>query len=238
MNLPKSLGIDVYFDGANIDDMARRAEEGFVKGFTTNPTLMAKAGIRDYEAFAKEALKRIPELPISFEVFSDDLPSMKEQALRIASWGKNVFVKIPVSNTKGERTVALVQDLLREGAKLNITAVFTHDQVRALAEVFDQKSNVIVSIFAGRIADTGVDPIPHMIEAKKILSNSPGAKLLWASPREVLNIYQAAECGCEIITVTEDLLKKLSFRNKDLNEFSLETVKVFYNDAQSAGFQL
>ncbi len=230
--------IHVYADGANKDEMIKRYKEGFVKGFTTNPTLMAKVGIKDYEAFAKSVLEVITDLPISFEVFSDDFKEMKRQALKIKNWGKNVNVKIPITNTKSEPALDLIKELLAEGTKLNVTAIFTEKQLVGLREVMKPNDDVIVSVFAGRIADAGVDPIPVMLKTVEMYKNHPGAKVLWASPREVLNCYQAEECGCHIITMTDDLIKKIAGRGKDLTQFSLETVKMFYDDASKAGFTL
>jgi transaldolase len=234
----QKLKIHVYADGANKEEMIKRNKEGFVKGFTTNPTLMAKAGIKNYEAFAKDILQAITELPISFEVFSDDFAEMKKQALKIKSWGPNVNVKIPITNTKKEPALALIKELLAEGTKLNVTAIFTREQLTGLKEVMKPEDDVIVSVFAGRIADAGVDPIPVMQETVKMFAPLKGAKVLWASPREVLNAYQAEEAGCHIITMTDDLIKKLSLRGKDLTDYSLDTVKMFYNDASQAGFSL
>ena len=236
--LNQPLKIHIYADGANKDEMIKRYKEGFVKGFTTNPTLMAKSGIKDYENFARNVLEVITDLPISFEVFSDDFNEMKKQALKINSWGKNVNVKIPITNTKKEPSLNLIKELLAEGIKLNVTAIFTKSQLVGLREVMSPKDDVIVSVFAGRIADAGVDPVPIMVEAVDMFNGLGGAKVLWASPREVLNVYQAEQCGCHIITVTDDLIKKISQRGKDLTDFSLETVKMFYDDAQKAGFTL
>ncbi|PWU14581.1 MAG: transaldolase [Bdellovibrio sp.] len=218
--------------------MIKRYREGVVSGFTTNPTLMAKAGIKDYQGFAKEVLATIKDLPISFEVFSDDFAEMKRQALIIKSWGEHVNVKIPITNTRSESAIPLIEDLFRLGVKLNVTAIFTELQFSALRKVTRPEDDVIVSIFAGRIADTGVDPIPIMKRAVDLFRDRPKAKILWASPREALNIVQAEMAGCHIITVTDDLLTKRSLRNKDLTEYSLETVKMFYNDATKAGFRL
>jgi len=234
----ENLKVSVYADGANKADILKRYKEGYVRGFTTNPTLMAKAGIKDYEGFAKEILSEVKTLPISFEVFSDDFPEMKRQALKIAGWAENVNVKIPITNTKGEPCLPLIQDLLKQGIKLNVTALLAEDQVVGLREVLKPADDVIVSIFAGRIADTGIDPVPLMKRAVQIYKDLPKAKILWASPREVLNIYQADECGCHIITATDDQISKLAMQGKDLAGYSLETVKMFYNDAQKAGFQL
>lgn len=232
------LKIAVYADGANKEEMLNRYREGFAKGFTTNPTLMAKAGISDYTSFAKDVLKEIPDLPISFEVFSDDFEEMKKQAEIISSWGDNVFVKIPITNTKGEPSTNLIKDLLSRGMKLNVTAIFTQEQLDGLREVVQPNDQVIVSIFAGRIADTGVDPEPIMKKAVNDFSEYPGSQILWASPREVLNIYQAEKCGCHIITVTDGLLEKLSLYGKSHDSYSLDTVKMFYDDAQKSGFAI
>jgi transaldolase len=234
----KNLKIKIYSDGADAADMVTAANNGIVKGFTTNPTLMKKSGITDYEAFAKIVLSKITDLPISFEVFSDDFESMEKEALMINSWGGNVYVKIPVTNTKGESSVPLIKTLSLKGLKLNITAILTLEQVGELVDAFDDTTSSIISVFAGRIADTGRDPVPYMKEAKKILKSKPKLELLWASSREVLNIIQAEECGCDIITVTNDLLKKLNMFGKDLKELSLDTVKMFYNDAQSVGYKI
>ncbi|MEW6055586.1 MAG: transaldolase [Bdellovibrionota bacterium] len=230
--------IAVFADGANIEDMVKRSREGFVKGFTTNPTLMAKAGIRDYKSFAKEVLKEIKALPISFEVFSDEFSEMERQALEIASWASNVNVKIPITNTKGESSIPLIQRLFSRGLKLNITAILTQQQLDALRETIRPNDDAIISVFAGRIADTGVDPMPVMSRAVRDFSSKPGSKILWASPREVLNYYQAEACGCQIITMTDDLIKKLSLHGRSLADVSLDTVKMFYNDAKKAEFVL
>lgn len=236
-NFPR-LNIAVYSDGANKRQIIEDYREGFVEGFTTNPTLMAKAGLNDYKGFAKSVLLEVTKLPISFEVFSDEFDQMEKQALEIASWGENVNVKIPIMNTKGESSIPLIQKLLERGVKLNVTAVFTKVQLEEIRKVVGPKDDVIVSVFAGRIADTGVDPVPTMNYAVDLFSSLDKIKVLWASPREVLNIYQAEACGCDIITVTPDLIKKLKFRNHDLNQFSLETVEMFYKDAVNAGFQI
>ncbi|MCU0372775.1 MAG: transaldolase [Ignavibacteria bacterium] len=233
-----NLKIKIYSDGADAAEMVSAAQKGIVKGFTTNPTLMKKSGVTDYEAFAKDVLSKITALPISFEVFSDDFESMEKEALKISSWGENVYVKIPVTNTQGVSSVPLIKTLSRKGLKLNITAILTLEQVRALCDAFDENTSSIISVFAGRIADTGRDPVPYMKEAKRILYSKPKLELLWASSREVLNIIQAEECGCDIITVTNDLLKKLSMFGKDLKELSLDTVKMFYNDAESVGYKI
>lgn len=237
-SLLQGMNIHLYADGANKQDMLKRHKEGLVKGFTTNPTLMAKAGIKDYQGFAKEILAEIKDMPISFEVFSDDFEDMARQARLIRTWGPNVNVKIPISNTKAQPTLELIKKLLSEGTKLNVTALFTEAQVKGLSEVVGPKDDVIVSIFAGRIADTGVDPLPIMKNAVKLFSDRPLSKVLWASPREVFNLYQAEDVGCKIITMTDDQISKIKLRNKDLTEYSLETVKMFYVDANSAGFKL
>lgn len=235
--LPK-LRISLFADGANKADIIRVYREGLVKGFTTNPTLMAKAGLSDYEAFARGILAEVKDLPFSFEVFSDEWSEMERQALLINSWGENVNVKIPITNTRGEPALPLIRKLLDKGLKLNVTAILTQDQLNGLREVLKPTDDIIVSIFAGRIADTGLDPMPIMKKAVIDFAPLKGAKVLWASPREVLNIYQADECGCAIITATPDLIDKLKLYKKDLNEYSLDTVKMFYRDAQNAGFRL
>lgn len=232
------LKVEVYADGASEAAMLARMEEGFVKGFTTNPTLMAKAGIRDYEKFAKSILSKIQNHPISFEVFADDFESMAKQAFKISSWAKNVYVKIPIMNTQRESAIPLIGKLLRDKIKLNVTAIFTENQLTELREVTPEGAPVIVSVFGGRIADTGVDPEPLMKRAVSIFADRPDAKVLWASPREVLNIFQAERCGCHIITCTDDIIAKLKLHQKPLDQFSLETVQMFYNDAKSAGFSL
>jgi transaldolase len=236
---PSPFRIRIFADGADVSAMLRRYREGFVRGFTTNPTLMAKAGIRDYAAFAREVLTVIRDLPISFEVFSDDFAEMERQALLISSWGPNVNVKIPITDTKGNPALPVIQSLLAKGVKLNVTAILTREQWLGLRELMKASDDVIVSIFAGRIADTGVDPVPMMAQAVEDYRSLPGAQILWASPREALNIYQADACGCHIITATDDLISKVqTLQGKSLAEFSLETVNMFRNDAVKAGFQL
>ncbi|MDX2194688.1 MAG: transaldolase [Gemmatimonadales bacterium] len=232
------LRVAVFCDGANLNDMVAAYRSGVAQGFTTNPTLMRKAGITDYVGFARDVLREIPDLPISFEVFADDFGTMAEQATKIASWGPNVFVKVPVMNTKREPAYDLIRQLSREGIKLNVTAVMTLDQCLAVREAIAVGTPAILSVFAGRVADTGTDPVPMMREAVNICAEHPEIMVLWASPREVLNIYQADECGCHIITATPDLLAKLPLRGKDLTEYSRETVQMFFDDAQKAGFQL
>jgi transaldolase len=237
-NSSNGMKIAVFADGANREDMIRRYRDGSVKGFTTNPTLMAKAGVTEYAAFAKSVLSEIKTLPISFEVFSDDFEGMEREAMIISSWASNVNVKIPITNTQGKPTLGLIRQLLDKNLKLNVTALFTQEQLDALREVLKPEDDVIVSIFAGRIADTGIDPVPLMRRAVQDYRGMKNSKILWASPREALNIYQADECGCHIITATDDQIAKLKLRGKSLTEFSLETVKMFYQDAKKAGFAL
>lgn len=234
----KALKIKIFMDGADIEPMKAAHKAGTVSGFTTNPTLMRKSGITDYAAFAKAAIAAIPDLPISFEVFSDDFAAMEAEARVIASWGGDTFIKIPITNTRGESAVPLIRKLSAEGFSLNVTAMMTLAQVKAVAEAVSPGSRTIVSVFAGRIADAGVDPVPIMRQAKAALAGLPKAELLWASPREVLNLVQADEIGCDIITITSDILAKVPTIGKDLDQFSLETVKMFYNDAKAAGFKL
>lgn len=234
----EDLNVKIYADGANLNDILALAEKPYIEGFTTNPTLMRKAGITDYETFAKEVLTHITQRPISFEVFSDEFDEMEAQANKIKMWGDNVYIKIPVTNTRGEPSYDLIRRLTNDGAKLNVTAIFTLEQIAAVGEALRDGAPSVASVFAGRIADAGVDPIPHMEKAVEILGDQPDIELLWASPREVLNILQADECGCDIITATPDILKKIPILGKDLAQFSLETVKMFYDDAQAAGFHL
>lgn len=230
--------IKLYADGADMEGMIEEYKKGIASGFTTNPTLMKKAGVKSYEEFAKAALKAIPDLPISFEVFSDDFSGMEKEARKIAGWGDNVYIKIPVTNTKGESTAPLIKNLSYDGLKLNVTAILTVDQVKTVEKALSLTTPSIVSVFAGRIADTGVDPIPIMKESVKILRSNPKAELLWASTRELLNLIQAESCGCHIITITNDILKKVPLVGKDLHELSLETVQMFYNDAKGAGYKI
>lgn len=232
------LGIELYADGAKVEEMLAAYESGVADGFTTNPTLMVKAGVRDYRAFAQSLLEAIPDRPISFEVISDEFEDMGRQAREISSWGENVFVKVPISNTRGESSLPLIADLCAEGVQVNATAVMTLEQVAGVVEAVDDETPAIVSVFAGRIADTGIDPVPVMREAVQLASRRPRLRVLWASPREVLNIYQAAACGCHTIAITPELLAKLSLRGKDLTEFSRETVQMFFDDACRAGYQL
>ena len=232
------LGIKIFADGADLDGMLKLYANPHIKGFTTNPTLMRKAGIKDYAAFAGEVLGAIPDRPVSLEVFADEFDEMDEQAREIASWGANVNVKIPITNTRGESAAPLIARLSAAGVQVNVTAIMTVAQVQAVAGALDPKTPAIVSVFAGRIADTGRDPIPVMTEALDILSGRPKAELLWASPREILNIFQADAIGCHIITVTHDMLAKLTSVDKDLDEFSLDTVKMFHRDAAAAGYSI
>jgi transaldolase len=228
----------VFCDGADVREMLAEYGADNVDGFTTNPTLMRKAGVADYVAFAHEALAVIRDLPISFEVFADEFVEMERQARIIASWGANVYVKIPITNTRGEQSLDVVRNLARDGVKLNVTAILTLEQVRAVCEVLNPAVPAIVSIFAGRIADTGRDPVPVMREAVRIVARLPLGQVLWASPREVLNVYQAEECGCHIVTATKGLLDKLPMKGKDLTELSRETVQMFFDDARRAGYTL
>jgi transaldolase len=232
------MKIKIYADGAQLDDMLAAYRAGMVSGFTTNPTLMRQAGITDYEGFARQVLGTIKDRSISFEVFADDFPTMAAQARKIAALGDNVYVKIPVTNTRGESAAPLIHELSAAGIKLNVTAILTLDQVGEVTAALSPETSAIVSVFAGRVADTGRDPVPLMRDALAICAARPKAELLWASPREVLNIYQADQIGCHIITVTLDLLKKLALRDKDLGDYSLDTVKMFYNDGVAAGFTL
>lgn len=233
-----TLRIHIYADGAEISGILEMAKNPLIKGFTTNPTLMRKAGISDYEKFARELLQHINKHPVSLEVFADDFPEMRRQAHLIAGWGKNVNVKIPITNSKGESSLPLVDELVKSGVIVNVTAIMTLRQVEDLSRVLSPTLTSIVSVFAGRIADTGVDPVPHMVKCKKLLSDLPAAQLLWASPRELLNIFQADEIGCDIITVTNDVLAKLKLVGKPLDEYSLETVEMFRRDAVAASYTI
>jgi transaldolase len=234
----ESLTVKIFADGADRAGILNLYRNPLVKGFTTNPTLMHAAGITDYEAFARDILQAIPDRPISLEVFSDDFAEMEMQARRIASWGKNVYVKIPVTNTDGESAVPLIRALARAGVKQNVTALMTLAQVRDVSAALASGPSACVSVFAGRIADTGIDPVPLMAAAVQMLGLYPHIELIWASPRELLNIFQAEHVGCHIITVTHDVLNKLALVGKNLDEYSLDTVKMFRNDAVKAGFKL
>lgn len=233
-----ALRIKLFSDGADLPRILAMYKNPRIKGFTTNPTLMRQAGISDYEAFGRELLKAVPDRPISLEVFADDLEGMSQQAHKIATWGPNVNVKIPVTNTKGVFTGPLIERLSASGIVLNITALLTVDQVRAVADALHPDTPAIISVFAGRIADTGMDPMPVMRESLAVMKHRPKAELLWASPREVLNVFQAEEVGTNIITATPDILKKLELTGKDLTDYSLDTVKMFYRDATAAGFSI
>ena len=238
INSIDQLKVKIFADGADKAGMLEMYSKPFIKGLTTNPTLMKKAGISNYAAFCKEILQEIKDKPLSFEVFSDDFAETDRQAQEIASWGENVYVKIPITNTKRETCYPLVRKLAHSGVKLNVTAMMTLDQVRAVSQVLNPVIPSYVSVFAGRIADTGVDPVPLMTEAVSILRSNKNAELIWASPRELLNIFQANQVGCHIITVTNDVLKKLSLVGYDLDEYSLDTVKMFHEDALQAGYSL
>jgi transaldolase len=234
----ENMRVKIFADGADKDGMLEMYKLPYIKGFTTNPTLMRKAGIKDYRAFAKEMVRLIPDRPISFEVFSDDFREMERQAMEIAGWGSNVYVKIPISNTRGEPAYDLAGKLSHAGVRLNITAIMTLEQVRDVLLKLSPKTSSYISIFAGRIADTGRDPLALMAAAVELLKIVPSAELIWASPRELLNIFHAEAIGCHIITVTNDILKKMKLVNYDLGTYSLDTVKMFYEDARSAGFSL
>jgi transaldolase len=238
MKTIEELSVKIFADGADKAGMLEMYAKPFIKGLTTNPTLMRKAGIADYKAFSLDILEAIPNRPVSLEVFTDDFAEMERQALEIASWGKNVYVKIPVTNTKREASCNLIKKLAAKKVKLNVTAMMTLAQVRDVVAALDPEVPSYVSVFAGRIADTGEDPVPLMATALELLKAAPAAELIWASPRELLNIFQADAIGCHIITVTNELLKKLHLVGKDLDDYSLETVKMFFDDARAAGFKL
>lgn len=233
-----SLKVKIFADGADIAAMKEMARKSFIKGLTTNPTLMRKSGVENYKRFAGEVLEQISDKPISFEVFSDDLAEMEKQALEISSWGSNVNVKIPITNSKGQPTTELVRKLSDQGVALNITAIMTPAQVEQITEAVNADVAVFISVFAGRIADTGRDPIPFMQKSLDIMKAKPKSELIWASPRELLNVFQAEEIGCHIITATSDILKKLEIVGKDLDEYSLETVKMFRDDALASGYSI
>ena len=233
------LRIKLYADGANLDEMVALYANPMISGFTTNPTLMRKVGISDYETFARKVIEAIPDRPISFEVFADDFDGMLEQGRAIAKWGRNVNVKIPVTNTKGAFTGSVIETLSSEGTALNVTAIMTLEQVEHVGKALKDGPPAIVSVFAGRIADTGVDPVPHMVACRKVLKAAcPSAQLLWASPRELLNVFHAEQAGCDIITATGDILAKLTLVGKDLVDYSLETVQMFHRDATLSGFTI
>jgi transaldolase len=232
------LKVKIFGDGADKAAILDLYSQAHIQGFTTNPTLMRKAGVRDYETFAKDLLQAVPDRPISFEVFADEAREMERQARRIATWGANVFVKIPITNTRGEPAIPLLRHLTRDGLQLNVTAMMPLHQVSAAAEAMSGGPAGYVSVFAGRIADTGVDPVPLMTKAVEILAPHPNLQLIWASPRELLNIFQADAIGCHVITVTGDVLKKLELVGRDLDQYSLETVRMFYDDARASGYKL
>jgi transaldolase len=238
INNLNQLETKLFADGADIEKMLELSKAPYIAGLTTNPSLMRRSGVKDYKDFAKRVLSQIQDKPISFEVFSDDIEEMIQQAREIATWGKNVNVKIPITNSKGETTNRAVQILSQEGIHLNVTAILTIEQVENVIKILDSKSNVFISVFAGRIADTGKDPIPLMKESLRIMKNYSNVKLIWASPRELLNIIQANEIGCHIITATSDILSKLNLLGKDLSEYSVETVNMFRNDAIASGYSI
>jgi transaldolase len=230
------MKIKLFADGADLAGIKEMSELSHIAGFTTNPTLMRKAGVSDYKSFALDVLKIVPDRPVSFEVFADDFLTMEKQAVEIASWGSNVNVKIPVTNTKGDFCGPLVKRLSDQGVKLNVTAVMTIEQVEKITDQLSPNTSAIISVFAGRIADTGVDPVPVMAHAVRVMKSKPLAELIWASPRELLNIFQADAIGCHIITATNDILKKLSLVGKNLDTYSLETVDMFFKDAKASNF--
>ncbi len=236
MNRVDELSVKIFADGADLAGMLEMYRQPFIKGFTTNPTLMRKAGVSDYRAFARDVVRAIPDRPISFEVFSDEFPEMERQAREIATWGEHVYVKIPVTNTRREPSYDLVRRLAHSGVKVNVTALMSLEQVKHAADAVACGAPACVSVFAGRVADTGTDPVPLMAAAVQALKMAPNAELIWASPRELLNVFHADLVGCHIITVTNDILKKLPLVGRDLEEFSLDTVKMFFDDATKAGF--
>jgi transaldolase len=238
MKSVSELRVQVFADGADKASMLDLYRQPYIKGFTTNPTLMRKAGITDYERFALDILRHIPDRPISFEVFADDEPEMERQARKIARWANNVYVKIPVTNTRREPMYDLIRRLSADGIQVNATALLALDQVRHVTKALQGGAPSYISVFAGRVADTGRDPVPLMKSALELMAPEPNCQLVWASPRELLNIFQADESGCHIITVTSDVLKKVSLVGKDLLDFSLETVRMFHDDAAHSGYTL
>jgi len=238
MNKLKNLDIKIFADGADLVSIEKLNMDQNISGFTTNPSLMKKAGVTDYKKFCQDVLKIIKDKPVSFEIFSDDLDKMYDQANEIASWGKSIFVKIPITNSKGEKTSGLIKKLLENKVKCNVTAILTIQQVKEIYEISNFETEVIISIFAGRIADTGIDPIPMMTEAVNICKTKKNIEILWASTRELINIYQANQINCQIITVPHDILKKIPLIGKNLDDLSLETVQMFLNDATKAGFKI
>ena len=238
MQWAEALRVKIFADGADLPGMLELYRQPYIKGFTTNPTLMRKAGVTDYPAFAREVVRAIPDRPISFEVFSDEFRDMERQARQIAGWGPNVYVKIPVSNTRNEPSYELIRRLSHDGLQINVTALMTLEQVTCVTSALAGGAPSCISVFAGRIADTGRDPVPLMAEALRIMERAPSAELIWASPRELLNIFHANGIGCHIITVTHDILRKLSLVGTPLDQYSLETVEMFFNDAAAAGFSI
>lgn len=234
----ESLRIKLFADGADLNGMIEMAQKPYISGLTTNPTLMRKAGVTDYVKFAKEVLNEIRTKPISFEVFSDDIDEMKKQAMEISSWGENVYVKIPITNTHGQSTKTLVEYLNVRKVKVNVTALMTQNQVEEVIEVLNPETPSCISVFAGRVADTGRDPVPLMRGCVEVVSKNQSSELIWASPRELLNIFHAEEIGCHIITATNDILKKLVLLGKDLTVYSLETVKMFHEDAIKSSYRI
>jgi transaldolase len=232
------LRVKIFADGADVPTIRRLAAQPYVRGFTTNPTLMHKAGVDDYRSFARAVLAAVPDRPVSFEVLSDDFPAMEIEAREIASWGRHVYVKVPVTNTAGRPSYDVIRMLSQSGVQVNVTAILTLNQVRRTICALEGGAAAQISVFAGRIADTGRDPVPTMREAAELMSATPQIELIWASPRELLNVFQADEAGCHIITVTNDLMQKFPIIGKDLDEFSLETVRMFFDDARKAGLVL
>jgi transaldolase len=230
--------VKIFADGPDLSDLSKLLAQPYIRGVTTNPTLLRKAGVADYEAFGREMLATVRHLPVSFEVIADDFVEMERQAHKIAGWGDNVYVKIPVTNTRGQSSAELVRRLSRAGVKVNVTAMLTLAQIAGMVEMLDGGAPGIVSLFAGRVADTGRDPVPVIADAVRLLEAHPGIELLWASPRELLNLFQAEAAGCHIITMTADLLDKLQLIGKDLAAYSAETVAMFYGDARRAGYEL
>ena len=238
MNKLKDLNIKIFADGADLVSIENLNMNQNISGFTTNPSLMKKAGVTDYKKFCQDVLKITKDKPVSFEIFSDDLDEMYDQANEIASWGKSIFVKIPITNSKGKKTSGLIKKLLENKIRCNVTAILTIQQVKEIYEISNSETDLIISIFAGRIADTGSDPIPMMSEAVKICKTKKNIEILWASTRELINIFHANQLGCQIITVPHDILKKISLIGKDLDDLSLETVQMFLNDATKAGYKI
>lgn len=234
----KNPKIKIFADGANIEEMVRLNSLSYISGFTTNPSLMKQSGIKDYKKFALQILSKIKSKPISFEVFSDDINEMVNQATKIADWGNNIFVKIPITNTKGESCLKIIKKLSNLGIKLNVTAIMTEEQIKNTCKALSPNVNSIISVFAGRIADTGINPMKIISKSQKYVKNKKKHEILWASTREIFNIFQATECGCRIITIPHELLNKMNLIGKNLNKYSIETVKQFYTDAKKSGFNI